>query len=281
MMTGYSRIPSFRNYVLGVMFFLLGSLSSSWAVVYHAGKYSVDIEVRNNTQMIIPDAKVDIWVGSKNITVEARSAGYLSGSVAIPIGQGTYYKRTINLKDPQKVFEAQDWQGGELSSVYFRYDQYGIAPNKYGVIVSIPEAVWPKATLKNVALYDAAWGVTFKFEGAIEQSDGFYHVKMIVSRKLLDWTGKQWIIVFDTRKPTGEATQNPQPKIVMKWLERMEASERMVGTQLPEEAEVLASSLYEHLDRGLVESLNISIPSALATRYALSDRFRQLHRDTD
>lgn len=274
-------MPQFRYCLLGVLFFLISSLSSSWAIIYHAGKYTVDIEVRNAIQMIIPDAKVDIWVGSKNISVEARSAGYLSKTVQIPIGQATYYKRIINLQDPTKSFSAEDWSGGTLSSVYFRCDQYGIAPNKFGITVSIPEAVWPNPMLKNVRLYDASWGITFKYEGAIEKSEGFYHVRMVVSRKLLGMTGKQWVILFDTRKPTGEATQQPRQELLSRWLQRLETSERLLGSEIPEEGESLVEVLSAHLNSRDVRALDLPLPASLEARYAFSDRFNALHREND
>jgi len=281
MMIGLRRTPHLRTCLLAVLLLLACSVSSSWAIVYHVGKYSVDVEVRNSIQLIVPDAKVDIWVGSKNITVEARAAGYLSKAVEIPIGQATYYKRIVNLQDPQKQFTAEDINGGTLSSVYFRNDQYGIRPDKYGIVVSIPEAVWPDPKLKKVRFYDPTWGISFKYEGSIDKSDGFCHVHMVISRKLFGMTGKQWIILFDTRQPNGQPSQNPQQKVVATWLQRLESSERLLGSQLPDEADPLDATLFEHLDRTVVESLGVAIPSSLSARYAISDRFRQLHRDQD
>ncbi|MFZ2955558.1 MAG: hypothetical protein WA705_01480 [Candidatus Ozemobacteraceae bacterium] len=255
-------------------FFL--TTGSAWAIPYHTGPFTVEIEVRNSIQMPIPNCRVSCTRSGREIRVKASAAGYLSTIIRISADNGNYYQRDITLGDPKKRFKAYSWDDESLSSVYFQTDQYGFAPDTYGITACIPVEIWPNPSIKGILLTDDLNGFPLRFEGSIDQIEGFHRVKIVIPRRFLDATGRNFQVYFDTRKPVS-------PHAAVSWLNRVKKSEMNNGTVSSEDPEEVSQRLGNRIDRSLLREARDqgSLPTSFLSLLVAYERFDALHHDRE
>jgi len=248
----------------------------TFGVPYPVGNYVVDVDVRNTAMVLIPNPKVKVWISEKVIYVKASAAGYLSQQKTIvPSGNTGYFKRDFELQDVPKQLSAEDMLGRPIQSAYFTKDQYGFAPNVYGITVFIPKVMWPKPVSRNIDVFDAFWGIPLKQSCVIDVVDEYYRVKMTVDRRDLDWTDERYFVVVDTGKKV-------PPNKIRGWLSKLKKVEENQEILRVGCSQDLAAFLFYTLPRKEVEAAsNGDIPSTLKSLYDHASRFSALHLDPE
>lgn len=156
------------------------------ALPHQAGPHVVDIDLRNSTMQLIPQAKASVSYSDGKIRIFAWAKGYLSTKMYIEAGANpAYFKREIVLADPDIYFEARNGINAPLSSVYFNRDQYGVPANKYRISAFIPKGEWRNPTVENLHMTGGALGNNVPFSCTIELVDEFYRVDFLLSRRAL------------------------------------------------------------------------------------------------
>ena len=267
-------IRNFFRIIIGAIF--LFCCFPAFSIPYHVGDCTVDVEVRSSLLIMIPKARVRLWMQGKVIYIKGSASGYLSNTVTVPTsGAGGYYQRDVILEDVKKTFAAEDLNGKPLVSVYFQSGQYGFEPNEYGVVAVVPKNVWPVANSKKVDIFDSFWGIPLKQSCKIELVEDYYRIRMTVSRVDVDWSGAKFTVVFDTRKKVSSEK-------ITYWLDKLAKVEANQKSLPAGAVDDLARFLFDNLSRPDVESVsNGKIPSSLKRLYDQTDKFSNLHQDVE
>jgi hypothetical protein len=266
-----------RFFLIVAFFVALGQMAS--AIPYVVAKnYIVDVEVRNNAAILIPGAKVKCWLSDRVIFVKASASGYVSKTIGISVEAPTgFFKRDFMLADVEKRLVAQDSQGKKLASVYFQKDQYGFAPNVYGVTAYIPKAVWLKASLQNVEIVDDFWGAPLKRECGIEEIEEFYKIRMTTKRSALDWTGSNWAVIF---RSTREGSDSISPVVLSHWVDNVAKAEKQKAALPPGTAGDIAEMIWKFsCPNDVAQILQEKECALLAAFLARQQKFADLHRE--
>ncbi len=199
---------------------------AAWAVPIQAGPYVVDADVRNSANMLVPNVKPHARVVGNQIVVTASALGFDKGEARVPVASNSYYyKCDVYLGDGNRELVAVDQNRRKLTSVYFRRDQFGFKPDEFGITAFIPVVDWPNPGEKRVNVFDPTgffgWSVPLARSAQHEVVDGFYRVRLAISRKAHGLSGSMLVVMFDNRKPA-ESVSDEQAATMLAELARLE-----------------------------------------------------------
>jgi hypothetical protein len=264
-MSKYNSVPTLILFILMVTLLPLRSL----AIPYTVGDYTINVEVRNAVMNLVPDPHVDCWRSGENtIKVEAHAAGYKKIVKKIKItDEQFYYKTDMVLPDLDNQVTIIDINNNPIESAYARTDQYGFAPDRFGMTIFIPTADWPVAASGKVEVIEPFWGLPYKKICEIETVDEFYKVRISVSRDALEWSSGDMLVVFKT-------SVDKDSKVIEKRLtslNRLNCSENY-------QAEIrLAKFIADSYQIEELKSLNQDLPESLVKLYKCKNKFSKLH----
>ena len=245
--------------------------SSAWSIPYFIGNITVDVEVRNIANNVVPDAKVSVQLYGKQIYVKVRAAGYQSQETTISLADGTtYYKRDFSLRDQEKKFSIRDLRGHIIDSAFLRTDQFGFEPNLFGITIFIPIKDWPQATPERMDVFDGFWGIPLKTSCEITTVEEFYQIRITITRRAVTWTTYEMDIVFNTK----EKLEQPRVK---EYLARLEKLEQTEGAPLGGEA-TLAKFISMNIPVEQLAQFEY-LPTTLQAFVDQAKRFAKLHRE--
>ncbi|MBF0500546.1 MAG: hypothetical protein HQM09_10460 [Candidatus Riflebacteria bacterium] len=265
---------NFGKLLLVCFLFSFVCINNAFTMPHQVGQYTVEIEVRNSIQIPIPGARVVCSLSGKVIHVRASAAGYLSRTISISADHGDYFQRDIILSDIPKSISIEDWNEVPLTAAYFLTDQYGFAPDAFGITVYIPIEAWPNASLQRVLLFDEFLG-KLNVVTSLDKTDDFYCLKFVIPRKTFGQTSNRLHVVFDTRVPV-------TPKASEVWLSRLERLEKTDKPSQREEvydfSQILGQVLpHEDLEKARTDGV---LPHSLEPLVGQFIRFDCLHRDS-
>lgn len=267
------KIDKVHNLLLAVIVMLLVSTCSGFAIPYQAGKYKVDVAVRNSAMNLIPGIKVGCYqYDAKRLVVEVSASGYKYAKRIINIQENqTFYKCDFVLADLERKIFIVDHNDKVISSAYIREDQFGFPGDHYGITAYIPIVQWPSATMEKVDVFDSFWGVPLKKSCEISQIEEFYCVKLSITRKALKWSGSNLYVVFRTSQPSQQPALN-RHLLQLKHL----STEEIIP---PGAEESLAEYIAENYTSEEIENAGVAVPASLKWYLLAKKRFNELHRD--
>jgi hypothetical protein len=220
------KIRIARQILILIAVFLF-SASVLSAIPYEVDDYTVDVEVRNFAMILVPDVKVKCYrTGNHEITVKASASGYESETRKITIQENqSFYKTDIALPDLKHRVRIIDINQKVIASAYVRTDQFGFAPDKFGITVYIPIEVWKSPGAESVEILEPFWGLPFKKTFELDQIEQFYRVKLTISRDALDWSGGDLVVLFKT-------TVEKDPEVLKKRVDKLIALENHSDLQV-------------------------------------------------
>lgn len=247
--------------------------ATAGAIPYTAGKYTVDVTVRNQIMLVIPDARVSVWQSGQSIFVEASAPGYQSKRESFAIsGVSTYYKQELTLSDITKKFIIEDLAGKPIVSAFVETNQHGFKANEYGMKIFVPIGGWPRPSSKGVDVFDEVWFAPLKTSCNLSKREDFHQVTIVIPRSALNLTTPQMRVVFDTTATVVEGT-------VLKWVNALIKIESVVSPPLGT-AMALAKFIYYTIPERLVRATG-RVPRTLQALYDQRARFNQLHQDPE
>lgn len=245
---------------------------AAWAETITVGQVTAEVNVRNSTMLLIPGARVQGWIKGQSLHLSATAKGYLAAQAEIPLPATPtgHYLHEFVLADVKKSLAARDLTDHPVQSAQFEPGQEGFPADQFGVTVLIPRKSWPRPAGGNVEILDSVWEAPLKSSCKIEIEDEFYRVRMTIPRSLLDYTGSQLTVYFDTEK-------SPVQGSILLWMKRLERLEKIVSPPIGS-AMALARFLFGVLPRSQVEATG-KVPPTLQQLYQQADKFSALHHD--
>ncbi|GAB4285334.1 MAG: hypothetical protein Kow0029_32150 [Candidatus Rifleibacteriota bacterium] len=249
---------------------LLTFSTALFAIPYHVGNYTVDVEVRNSAMNLVVDAKVHCYLnGNSSITIKAGATGYYDAKKKITLHENQFfYKVDIELRDLATRIYIVDINKEPIQSAYARTDQYGFPGNQFGMKIFIPVVDWQYANEKNVDVIEPFWGLPFKKTCEIRKVDEFYEVSIGIPREALEWSGGELIVVFKTGSPVNMAVLEDR---ICK-LARINPKNEELRYRV---SEFIAKSYSLHDLRAKYSEL----PQPLEAMTAQREKFNKLHRE--
>ncbi len=258
---------------LAIAAFLLALLipGPAAAVPYQAGPHVLDLDIRNSTMLLIPQAKARVSFKNGKIRVYAWARGYQSVKETIEVGtaEPSLIKRDVMLPDPMISAYAMNLEDTPIDSVYFQTDQWGVAPDKFRITTFIPQKEWPLASPERLQLLGSSIGAPVKYSCSIDQVEEFYRINLEIARGHLNDNEFLFTVMFDTGTGMPSAVRG-------KLCRHLTGSLRPEDPDAPEAARSLCRFL-SMIDERSLGSASDQDPDLLKQFKAQRKRFDELH----
>ncbi len=261
------RNTAFRRSLVGflaLVVVLLAHVSAAQAATQTVGAYTIEVDVRGSTMMIIPHAHITASKSGGKLKVTAWAPGYQHAAKEIPIKTGvTQYSTYFVLRDVEKRLDVLTFEYKPIQSAYFERDQSGTPTDQYAINLFLPIKSWPHPSPANLIVNQPGYGIPIQNSCEITQRDEFFKVRMLISRAVLDDPNPELLIYVNTAQIITPATAH-------RWF----ATIRRLEATNPAAAADVARALFGSLPQ---DQAFEALPHSVARLLALRRRFETLH----
>lgn len=190
-----------------VVLLVTGNLYLSLPVsgqIFSRNGIDVHITVRNRRMQVVPTDKASCRFYRNRIKVLVRAAGYRDGYFETSIVPGQQnYRAELILEDQSKPLEILDLDFMPVSSAYVDLSQFGIPPDEFAVDLFLPcELMSHPASAQFLLTNSLWWSYPIKRQ-EVTSANGFYRIRLVVSRESFATMGVIWVIVPMHRNRSG------------------------------------------------------------------------------